>query len=122
MNGLDKDSFLRLAREAGLPVSDKFDGIGYVWCSDEYPIDEPLQRFANLVAAAERNRTWTQDHWTEYEHSIAAAEREACAKLCDALKNPIDDPLAPVGQYESGGYITAEFLADAIRARGNDAA
>lgn len=47
-----------------------------------------------------------------------AAEREACAKLCDALKNPIDDPLAPVGQYESGGYITAGFLADAIRARG----
>ena len=50
--------------------------------------------------------------------ATAAAEREACAKLCDALKNPIDDPLAPVGQYESGGYITAEFLADAIRARG----
>jgi hypothetical protein len=49
---------------------------------------------------------------------VAAAEREACAKLCDALKNPIDDPLAPVGQYEGGGYITAEFLADAIRARG----
>jgi hypothetical protein len=49
---------------------------------------------------------------------VATAEREACAKLCDALKNPIDDPLAPAGQYESGGYITAEFLADAIRARG----
>jgi hypothetical protein len=49
---------------------------------------------------------------------VAAAEREECAKLCDALKNPIDDPHAPVGQYESGGYITAEFLADAIRARG----
>jgi hypothetical protein len=47
-----------------------------------------------------------------------AAEREECAKLCDALKNPIDDPLVPVGQYESGVYITAEFLADAIRARG----
>jgi hypothetical protein len=101
MSGLERDDFVRLAREAGLPVSDKFDGIGYVWCSDEYPIDEQLQRFANLVAAA---------------------EREKCAKLCDALKNPIDDPLAPVGQYESGCYITAEFLADAIRARGNDAA
>jgi hypothetical protein len=44
-----------MAREAGLPVSDKYDGIGYVWCSDEYPIDEPLQRFANLIAAAERS-------------------------------------------------------------------
>ena len=55
---------------------------------------------------------------TKFAALIAAAEREECAKLCDALKNPIDDPLAPVGQYESGGYITAEFLADAIRARG----
>ena len=53
--------------------------------------------------------------------AIAAAEREACAKLCDAHKNPIDDPTAPVGQYESGGYIMAEFLADAIRARGSHA-
>ena len=46
-------------------------------------------RFAELVAAAERNRTWTQDQWTEYERSIAAAakaeEREACAKVCEEL-------------------------------------
>jgi len=47
-----------------------------------------------------------------------AAEREACAKLCDEHKNPIDDPLAPIGTYESGKYVIAEFLADAIRARG----
>jgi hypothetical protein len=86
MSGLDKDSFLRLAREAGLPVSDKFDGIGYVWCSDEYPIDEQLQRFATLVAAA---------------------EREACAKLCEE-------------QYEYYGYD--HVFAAKIRARGNDAA
>jgi hypothetical protein len=83
MSGLDKDSFLRLAREAGLPVSDKFDGIGHVWCSDEYPIDEQLQRFANLVAAA---------------------EREACAKLCDDWSKRFDDV---------GGYIGRN-----IRARG----
>ena len=46
-------------------------------------------RFAALVAEAERNRTWTQDHWTEYERSIDAAakaeEREACAKVCEEL-------------------------------------
>lgn len=30
-----------------------------------------------------RNTAWTQTHWTEYEHSIAAAEREACAKVCE---------------------------------------
>lgn len=37
------------------------------------------------LLAAERNRTWTQNHWTEYERSIAAAEREACAKVLDAM-------------------------------------
>jgi hypothetical protein len=38
-----------------------------------------LWKFGELVAAAERNRTWTQDHWTEYERSIVATEREAIA-------------------------------------------
>ena len=61
------------------------------------------------------------DLLAELDWQIRESEREACAKLCDAHKNPIDDPTAPVGQYESGGYITAEFLADAIRARGNNA-
>lgn len=58
------------------------------------------------------------NHLERFAELVAAAEREACATLCDALKNPIDDPMAPVGQYESGGHITAEYLADAIRARG----
>lgn len=58
-----------------------------------------LDRFAALVRADERNRTWTQEHWTEYERSIAAAEREACAQIAD-LAEP----------YQA---------ADLIRARGN---
>jgi hypothetical protein len=90
MSGLSSDDILRMAREASFTENSGFDG-----CFVCNP--HSLEHFAALVAAA---------------------EREACAKLCDALKNPIDDPLAPVGQYESGGYITAEFLADAIRARG----
>jgi len=88
MNGLKRDDILRMAQESTLMIDFKKNG---------FPYFPALEEFAALVAAA---------------------EREACAKLCDALKNPIDDPLAPVGQYESGGYITAEFLADAIRARG----
>ena len=55
-------------------------------------------RFAELVAEAERNRTWTQDHWTEYERSIAAAakaeEREACAKVCEDAPEPDGRDLA----------------------------
>jgi hypothetical protein len=60
-----------------------------------------FRRFEALVRADERNRTWTQEHWTEYERSIAAVEREACAKVADDI-----DPV-----WES--------VADAIRARGN---
>jgi hypothetical protein len=48
---------------------------------------DALERFEALVRADERNRTWTQEHWTDYERSIAAAEREACAKVCEALQD-----------------------------------
>jgi hypothetical protein len=67
-------------------------------------------RFAELVAEAERNRTWTQDHWTEYERSIAAAakaeEREACAKVCESMRG------------ECWAY-DHDRIAAAIRARSN---
>jgi hypothetical protein len=59
-----------MAREAGFATS---------WTE---AAGQALERFAALVVAAERNRKWTQAHWTEYERSIAAAEREACAKVC----------------------------------------
>jgi len=51
-----------LAKQAGFHIaSSNFDDIGWIWCSDEYPIDEELERFAELVR---------QD------------ERKACASLC----------------------------------------
>jgi hypothetical protein len=62
--------------------------------------DERFKAFEALVRADERNRTWTQEHWTEYERSIAATEREACAQLCE-------------DQWQ-----TAHDIQDAIRARG----
>ena len=61
-----------LLKEAGV-----WDVIGFPNCID---------KLFDLVAKHERNRhAWTQEHWTEYEHAIAAAEREACAKVCDDL-------------------------------------
>jgi hypothetical protein len=48
---------------------------------------------------------------------VAAAEREACAKVCDAECNPTPNE-GNITTYQSGGYITAEYLAAAIRARG----
>jgi hypothetical protein len=47
-------------------------------------------------------------------------EREACAKVCDENINPNADKYEPVSQYQSGCYITAEYLATAIRARGQE--
>jgi hypothetical protein len=73
---------------------------------------DSLKTFEALVRADERNRTWTQEHWTEYERSIAAAEREACAKVCDDR----------AFQFFSESPFFAEMhgLADAIRARSKD--
>ena len=106
---MTKDDIIRMAQKAGLAVSAVAPEIGVIWCSEEYPIDEEIYRFAELVAAAERNRIWTQDHWTEYERSIAAAEREACAKTAMEL----------LFVY-IGSYPINEQFADAIRARGQE--
>jgi len=52
-----------------------------------------------------RNMAWTQAYWTEYEHSIAAAEREACAKVCEDL---------------DAHRQVATWYSQAIRARGEN--
>jgi hypothetical protein len=68
--------------------------------------EDGLVRFANLVAQHEREKTvWTQKHWTEYEHKLVAAEREACAKVCEQTN-------------DGTPYNLAEACAEAIRARG----
>lgn len=68
-----------------------------------------FERFAELVAVAERRRPWTKDHWTEYEQSIALSsaidEREACAQLCE------------MAEYDDS-YFGSQYAA-AIRARGD---
>ena len=56
-----------MAREVKMP---------YDYVTGEPLYLEKLEAFANLVRADERNRTWTQEHWTEYERSIAAQERK----------------------------------------------
>ena len=83
---MTKDDIIKLAREAGFLIdthAQKYQPNCIL--STHGLIDENLQRFANLVAAA---------------------EREACAKLCDDLDDDIVDGLA--------GWQYGE----AIRARG----
>jgi hypothetical protein len=103
---MTRDDIIRMAREAHLDVY----GLG----NDREKFVSVVERFVNLVAAAERNRTWTQDHWTEYERSIAAAEREACAEVCDELAADA------AKEQDFHALFAAESCADAIRERGQD--
>jgi signal-transduction protein with cAMP-binding, CBS, and nucleotidyltransferase domain len=51
---MTEEDIYEMISEAGMYVSNFDRFIGRVWCSDEYPIDEELFRFAALVAAHER--------------------------------------------------------------------
>ncbi len=90
---MGRDDIIKLAREAGLYVGRNISGVQLVGSSYEeggllvHLAVEELERFAALVAAA---------------------EREACAKVCDVL--------AVHPEYASD--IT-KVAAQAIRARGN---
>jgi hypothetical protein len=101
-----------MAREAGFP----FNKYGLLQGDDDNEIDadKMFKAFEALVRADERNRTWTQEHWTEYERSIAAAEREACAKVCDDLSPPCGYNLTEISFWD----VTSLECAAAIRARG----
>jgi len=74
---MTRDDIIKMALEAGLTV-----------CRDEWVFGEMLERFAALVAAA---------------------EREACAKVCERDELLHYDPV-----------VTADNCAAAIRARGQE--
>jgi len=90
---------MEMAREVEMP---------YDFVTGEPLYIEKLEAFATLVRADERNKTWTPEHWTEYERSIAETEREACAKVCDYMASRCNDIRAAA--LESAG--------ENIRARG----
>ena len=112
---MDREEIIRMAREAAFSEpTHPF----ITWGAS----DEQLERFAALVAAAERNKlaAWmiergyatghgdtVEDLLKEIEWQIAEREREACAKVCDVL--------AVHPEYASD--IT-KVAAQAIRARG----
>jgi hypothetical protein len=96
---MTNDDIIRMAREAGLAVSDVAPEIGFIWCSEEYPIDEEIYRFAELVAAT---------------------EREACASIEVHLTTPDRDytTMSPLDAYEAALMDAAMAFREAIRARG----
>jgi hypothetical protein len=75
---------------------------------------DAIKSFEALVRADERNRTWTQEHWTEYERSIAAVEREACAKVCEELVPDMSRTANDASVWD----VATFDCATAIRARG----
>ncbi len=120
---MTRDDIIRLAREAGFVrvVATNADGS---LTTTVAPIKE-LERFATLVAAAEREKVakWmiskgystghgdtTEDLLKELEWQIREQEREACAKVCDV--QIASGALTELEKYRAG------FIADAIRARG----
>jgi len=89
MSGLKRDDIIRMAREAGIGWLERAEGIS-----------EFLERFANLVAAAERERIkWDSIHTCNPHCDRPACvavrraredEREMCAKVCEAEGERID--------------------------------
>ncbi len=98
---MNRDDIIRMAREAGIGWLERAEGIS-----------EFLERFAHLVAAAERERIITANapeiekvnvYIKALEHAVAA-EREACAKVCEAE-----------GKRADASWVSCAF---AIRERG----
>lgn len=97
------EDLLRMARAANVPAS---------WELNWY--DPYLDRFADIVTA-ETLSNIDPSRFMSYQEGFeagAAAEREACAGLCDGLA----DMHEKMNQWSQ--YKTAETLAQAIRARG----
>lgn len=65
------------------------------------------------------NKLYTEEEVRLIIEGAIQEEREACAKLCDEECNPTPNE-GNITTYQSGGYITAEYLASAIRSRGNN--
>lgn len=109
---MDREEIIRMAREAGFrDTTTPVVALGVSW--------EQVQRFAALIAAAERENlaAWmmrqgyatghgdsTEGLLKELEWQIAEREREACAKVCDDM--------------DHNGVMIAADCAAAIRARG----
>lgn len=129
-------NLIKLAQEAGLLRS------GEGWTEPHRWGVTEIEKFAALVIEAERNRTWPQDHWTEYERRIAAIERNKIAvwmmergyatghgdtveDLLTALEWQVREACAQVCEARVMGDLNREDMearrcAEAIRKRGKN--
>lgn len=97
---LSKEDIIRIALNCGGLLTDIDEIIAD--CMD-------VERFADLVAEAERKRKRTKKEWTDHELAIAADEREECAKVCENIA---------IETYGMTNLREYGECANAIRARG----
>ena len=104
---MERDEIIHMAREAGAYLLMRLDGV------DAYQIsgNASIERFAALIeaAATEKANERANASWASMCEKMVAAEREACAKVCDSRymgDNSRED-------------MEARRCAEAIRARGS---
>jgi hypothetical protein len=100
-----------LAAQAGFHITLYPADTGWVWCSDAYPIDEELERFAELVRQDERQGC--AEDYLKIMRDAVAREREACAKICEEKALYFQYDFIPP-------YDVADSCAEEIRARGKE--
>ena len=89
------------------------DGVYKSAGKDTFNFDLMMVRIISKALEEERQRkAWNAEYWTAYEKDVAAAEREACAQVCEEQAQ--SDALAPLEKYRT------LFIAGAIRARGQE--
>lgn len=88
---MTKEEIFKLAEKAGFYLSALDPECGRIWWSDECSLDDELLRFADLVAAA---------------------EREACAKVAEDYKES-----CYAGDLD---WYLAKYIVDEIKARGKE--
>jgi hypothetical protein len=81
---MNRDDIIRMARDAGFRFANEEDPLLANHAEWQRQL---FERFAALVAAAERERVMSEpinkEHWQRFEDEIRAAEREVCARVCD---------------------------------------
>ena len=88
---MTKDEIIKLAREAGFVVDgDSWVHAGAVLIDGRKSIDKQLKAFADLVAAHKAEVALAEAYRCGHEAG-AVAEREACAKVCEAGINNATD-------------------------------
>ena len=102
---MTRDDIIRMAKEAGFDAllpSEEILGRGGIYTGSDDEISDELERFANLVAAAERNKVaqWmiarsyatghgdtVEDLLKELDWQVREEERELCAQVCEEIAN-----------------------------------